>query len=194
MKKLKAKTFETAEDTLDLIIVVPSLLSSSVPSLIPVDQNESLEQTGLKLLSQTTAGVEISACSEQPTHEDNWFQQHLLSEIDFSSELGSQQSLKQQNPAKLLRCMTNYPPERLKAPKKLIALLEIQYAGYRASRLRIKLLEEKNATYEHWATLNREHKEKKLKELEEAAAEIELQEKNHLDEIAAVIREIRKVR
>ncbi len=123
---------------------------------------------------------------------EEWFQCQLSSEIDFSVELGSQQSQKEQNPSKLVRCMTNYPRKPLKAPpKRLEALYRMKYMGYRAGSALQMQLEETNALYDSCRAIYLAREEEKRNG---PVIEVDLYEKRRLDEIDAVICEIRKVK
>jgi hypothetical protein len=171
----------------------------STTSTLPINKHNTATNDVVELVTKTETSnlpksnrdIKIGDDDSEKIREE-WFQCQLSSEIDFSVELGSQQSLKERNPAKLVRCMTNYPKKNLKSPpKRLEALYRMKYLGYRAgSALRMEL-EEKNALYDSCRAIYLAREEEKRKG---PVIEVDLYEKQRLDEIDAVICEIRKVK
>jgi hypothetical protein len=135
--------------------------------------------------------------NESDTHnifcQNDWFESQLLSDIDFSTELGTQTSLKVQNPAKHVRCMTNYPPESVKvrASKKVVNKMIMNVECYRASSALQAQLEATNALYESYRAKYLAREEAKNRPV---VTEEDVYEKRRLEEIDAVICEIRKIR
>jgi hypothetical protein len=125
--------------------------------------------------------------------QNDWFESQLLSDIDFSTELGTQTSLTVQNPAKHIRCMTNYPPESVKvvASKRVVNKMIRKVECYRASSALQAQLEATNALYESYRAKYLAREEAKDRPV---ITDEDLFEKYRLEEIDAVICEIRKIR
>ncbi len=178
-----------------IIIVIDSLPSPREES------NVLLISTVITPNSREEESRDVSAHQQQELHavvnnesdtqnifcQNDWFESQLLSDIDFSTELGTQTSLKVQNPAKHIRCMTNYPPESVKvvASKRVVNKMIMNVECYRASSALQAQLEATNALYESYRA-------KYQAKNRPVVIEEDVYEKRRLEEINALICEIRK--